>query len=206
MVGGGSIVFFAVSPRGASTRRAQILPMATENVPCPDLARNGRVTRHNRRVRANETTSEIADSRDGSDPNFARNQANEALMTTITQELRQATEQAGGQPLRLEDQHTRQAYVPINADVFSRRQELFAEQDRQAAENMFPATQESFQDGNDPAMDADSDLDSRRGKGRSPKRSRYFLQTIAHAFSSQTSIFWCPTATSLPSAASSTKS
>ena len=41
-------------------------------------------------------------------------------MDTLTPELKQAVEQAGGSPVRLVDPETHQAYVLVNAEVYER--------------------------------------------------------------------------------------
>ncbi len=83
-------------------------------------------------------------------------------MTPLTKEIRRAIEQAGDQPVRLEDPETRQTYVLLRADVYDRIQRLFAEEDRQSAEAAFSGIQEVFEDWNDPAMDIYNSLDPRR--------------------------------------------
>jgi hypothetical protein len=81
---------------------------------------------------------------------------------TITDEIRQAIERTGGQPVRLEDPETHQWYVLLRADVYDRIQRVFDEEDRQFAEAMFPGIREIFEDWNDPAMDIYNSLDPRR--------------------------------------------
>jgi hypothetical protein len=49
-------------------------------------------------------------------------------MDTLTPELKQAVEQAGGSPVRLMDPETHQAYILVNAEVFERL--LSDEEDR----------------------------------------------------------------------------
>ena len=71
-------------------------------------------------------------------------------MITITPELRQAIEQAGGQPVRLEDPQTSSRYVLLQAEVYERLQRLCDEENRLAAENHFPGISEVFEDWNDP--------------------------------------------------------
>jgi hypothetical protein len=83
-------------------------------------------------------------------------------MTTITSEIRRAIEQAGDQPVRLDDPQTSQSYVLIKADVYDRIQRFFDEEDRLSAESMFPGIQEVFEDWNDPAMDIYNDMDPRK--------------------------------------------
>ncbi len=83
-------------------------------------------------------------------------------MTPITKEIRRAIEQAGDQPVRLEDPQTTQTYVLLRADVYDRIQRLFAEDDRHSAEAAFSGIQEVFEDWNDPAMDIYNSLDPRR--------------------------------------------
>ena len=70
--------------------------------------------------------------------------------------------QAGDQPVHLEDPETRQAYVLLRAEVYDRIQRLFAEEDRQSAEAVFSGIQEVFVDWNDSAMDVYNSLDPRR--------------------------------------------
>ena len=43
---------------------------------------------------------------------------------TITTELKQAIEQAGDEPIRIEDQDTHTAYVLVKAEVFDRMRAL----------------------------------------------------------------------------------
>jgi hypothetical protein len=45
-------------------------------------------------------------------------------MTLITPELRQAIEQAGGSPVRLEDPETNTVYVLLSGDVYERLRSL----------------------------------------------------------------------------------
>ena len=52
-------------------------------------------------------------------------------MTTITPEIRQAVEQAGDAPVRLEDPETRAVYVVLKADVYEQMRLLLEnEEDR----------------------------------------------------------------------------
>jgi hypothetical protein len=44
----------------------------------------------------------------------------EVLMASITPEQRQLVERAGGEPVRLADDETKQEYVILRADVFDR--------------------------------------------------------------------------------------
>ncbi len=83
-------------------------------------------------------------------------------MTPLTKEIRQAIEQAGDQPIRLEDPETRQTYVLLRADLYDRVLWLFAEEDRRSAEAAFSGIQEVFEDWNDPAMDIYDSLDPRQ--------------------------------------------
>jgi hypothetical protein len=45
-------------------------------------------------------------------------------MATITPELRQEIQQAGDEPLKIEDPETHQVYVVIREDVYRKLQEL----------------------------------------------------------------------------------
>jgi hypothetical protein len=45
-------------------------------------------------------------------------------MTTITPEIRQAIEQAGGQPVQLTDPDTNSVYIVVRADVYERMRAL----------------------------------------------------------------------------------
>jgi len=83
-------------------------------------------------------------------------------MTPTTKEIRVAIEEAGDQPVRLEDPETRQTYVLLRADLFDRVQRLFAQEDRESAEAAFSGIQEAFEDWNDSAMDIYNSLDPRR--------------------------------------------
>lgn len=83
-------------------------------------------------------------------------------MPTITPEIRRAIEQAGGQPVRLEDPQTSESYVVLKADEYDRLRRIDDEEDRRSAESMFPGIQEAFDDWNDPSMDLYNALDPRR--------------------------------------------
>ncbi len=83
-------------------------------------------------------------------------------MTPITQEIRQAIERAGDEPIRLEDPQTTQTYVLVRAELYDRIQRIFADEDRHSAEAAFSGIQEVFEDWNDPAMDIYDSLDPRR--------------------------------------------
>ena len=52
---------------------------------------------------------------------------------TITPELKAAVEQAGDEPVRLEDPQTRQTYVLLKADDYERIREILGDDWRQAA-------------------------------------------------------------------------
>ena len=54
-------------------------------------------------------------------------------MTTLTPELKQAIEQAGGELVRLEDPQTRQTYVLLKAEVYERIRETLGDEGRQVA-------------------------------------------------------------------------
>jgi hypothetical protein len=49
---------------------------------------------------------------------------------TLTPELRQAVENAGGEPVLVEDPETRTAYVVINEDLYRKLSEPAPESDR----------------------------------------------------------------------------
>ncbi len=83
-------------------------------------------------------------------------------MSALTPELRQALEQAGGSPVRLEDPETHKAYVILSVEAYERIQSLMDEEDRRMAEAMFPGIREAFADWDDPGMDVYNDLDPRR--------------------------------------------
>ena len=83
-------------------------------------------------------------------------------MQTITPELKEAIEQAGGQPVRLEDPQTCESYVLLRAADYDRLKQVGDEEDRRSTEGMLPGISEVFEDWNDPAMDAYNDLDPRR--------------------------------------------
>jgi hypothetical protein len=83
-------------------------------------------------------------------------------MIPITDEIRQAIEEAGDKPVRLEDPQTRQTYVLLNSHVFDHVQRLLADKDRQSAEAAFAAIGDVFDDWNDPAMDIYNSLDPRQ--------------------------------------------
>jgi hypothetical protein len=53
-------------------------------------------------------------------------------METLTQELKQAVEQAGDAPVRLMDPETHRAYVLVSAEIFERL--LLSEDDRREQE------------------------------------------------------------------------
>jgi hypothetical protein len=80
----------------------------------------------------------------------------------ITDEIRQAIDRAGDQPVRLEDPQTRQTYVLLTADLYDRIQKPFANEDRDSAEAAFPGIRDVFEDWNDPAMDIYDGLDPRK--------------------------------------------
>jgi hypothetical protein len=83
-------------------------------------------------------------------------------MATITPEIRRAIEQAGDEPVRLDDPETRRAYVLIPVEQYERMEALLDE-DR-IPEQMYPLLAEVFgpEGWDDPAMDAYNDLDPRR--------------------------------------------
>jgi hypothetical protein len=83
-------------------------------------------------------------------------------MTPITKEIRQAIEEAGSGPVRLEDPQTRETYILVRADLYDHIQRLFAEEDRRSAEAAFEGIQEVFEDWKDPGMDNYDSLDPRR--------------------------------------------
>jgi hypothetical protein len=56
-------------------------------------------------------------------------------MTTLTSELRQALEQAGGQPVEISDPQTNTEYILLRADVYNRMREVLEEaEDRREKE------------------------------------------------------------------------
>ena len=55
-------------------------------------------------------------------------------MDTLTPELKQAVEQAGGSPVRLMDPETRRAYVLVSAEVYER---LLLEDDDRREQDAF---------------------------------------------------------------------
>jgi hypothetical protein len=56
----------------------------------------------------------------GADLSRLNQKEKEPAMDTLTPELKQAVEQAGGSPVRLMDPETHQAYVLVNAEVYER--------------------------------------------------------------------------------------
>jgi hypothetical protein len=83
-------------------------------------------------------------------------------MTPITSEIRQLIEQAGDQPVLLEDPQTRQTYILLRADLYDRMQAVVTDEDRHSAEAAFSGIQEVFEDWSDPAMDIYDSLDPRK--------------------------------------------
>ena len=56
-------------------------------------------------------------------------------MTTLTPELRQALEQAGDQPVAINDPQTNTEYILLRADVYNRMREILEEdEDRREKE------------------------------------------------------------------------
>jgi hypothetical protein len=56
-------------------------------------------------------------------------------MTTLTPELRQAVEQAGDQPVEINDPQTNTGYILLRADVYKRMRELLEDdEDRREKE------------------------------------------------------------------------
>lgn len=78
-------------------------------------------------------------------------------MPTLTPELRQAIEQAGDQPIRLEDPQTQKSYVLIRAEVYDRLRSLFEDADFDVKETYPLIWQVMKEDWEDPAMDVYDD-------------------------------------------------
>ncbi len=87
-------------------------------------------------------------------------------MMTLTPEQRQAIREAGGEPIRLEDPETKQAYVLIEEDTYRRLQAVLEYDDRPLSveEQLAILAHVGRRAGwDDPAMDVYNDLDPRRG-------------------------------------------
>jgi hypothetical protein len=83
-------------------------------------------------------------------------------MTTITPELRRAIEEGGGQPTRLVDPETNEAYVLIPAEQFEKLRSLLSE--RGEIGNPYPSVDRVFgaEGWDDPTMDVYDDYDANR--------------------------------------------
>jgi hypothetical protein len=55
------------------------------------------------------------------------------IMTTMSPELRQAVEQAGGEPVELTDPETNTAYVLVRAEAFREMKELIEDERQRSA-------------------------------------------------------------------------
>ena len=74
---------------------------------------------------------------------------------TITPELKQAVEEAGDEPIRLDDPSTNRSFVLIRAEQFERMRAIL---DHDPVEQMAPFLGESFGGGwDDPALDVYTD-------------------------------------------------
>ena len=73
----------------------------------------------------------------------------------ISPELRQAIDQAGDEPVRLEDPESLRSFVLIRAEQFDRMLALLSDD---PVEQMWPFLNESFGEGwNDPSLDVYND-------------------------------------------------
>lgn len=74
-------------------------------------------------------------------------------MTTLTPEQRQAIEQAGEQPVQVEDPETHASYVILKAEVYERLRAVFDDADFDAREAYPLVWNVMKEDWEDPAMD-----------------------------------------------------